>query len=79
MPLSQEEREKRFKGNKKTNTIMRELRLKHGWTQADIAEFTGYSRVYINKVELGEVPNPSITLIRKIARLFNVSMERLCE
>jgi len=77
MAISQ--RDKRFKENKKTNTIMRELRLKRGWTQADIAEFTGYSRVYINKVELGEVPNPSVTLIRKLAKLFSLPMEKLCE
>lgn len=78
MPLSEAARETRLKQNKQTYTNIRELRLKHGWTQADIAEFTGYTRVYINKVELGQVPNPSITLIRKLAKLFNVTMEHLC-
>ena len=78
MKIKDGERDRRLRNNKKTPTLIRQLREQRGWTQADIAEFTGYSRVYINSVELGRVPNPSITLIRKLARLFNVPMERLC-
>ena len=70
--------ERKLQNGKKTFCMIRELRTQKGWTLADVAEFTGYSRVYINKVELGKVPNPSITLIRKLAKLFSVSMERLC-
>jgi transcriptional regulator with XRE-family HTH domain len=78
MRVSEELRGRRLRLNKKTDCLLRDLRQSRGWTQAEIAEFTGYSRVYINKLELGQVPNPSITLIRKLARLFNVPMEKLC-
>ena len=56
---------------------IKELRKKRGWTQEDLARWTGYSRVYINRLEKGKVPNPSITVLRQMARLFGRTIEEI--
>ena len=56
--------------------LLRELRVKRGLTQEDLAERVGVSRQTIISVESGRY-NPSITLAYKLARTFDVSIEDL--
>jgi putative transcriptional regulator len=63
--------------NKNEQNKIKELREKRGWTQADLAKWTGYSRVYINRLEKGKVPNPSITILKEIACLFGRKIEEI--
>lgn len=58
---------------------VKELRERMGWTQEQLAQFTGYSRVYINNLEQGRVPKPSFIVIKKLAALFNRPMEQIWE
>jgi len=56
---------------------IRDLREQRGWTQTQVAEFTGYSRVYINNLERGRVPNPNVNIIKKLATLFSLTVEQI--
>jgi transcriptional regulator with XRE-family HTH domain len=58
---------------------IKELREKMGWTQEQLAQFIGYSRVYVNNLETGRVPRPSYKAIKKLAIIFNKRMEQLWE
>ena len=54
-----------------------ELRKKRGWTQKYLAEITGYSEIYIKRIELAQVPNPSIKAFYKIAYALSTSVDDL--
>jgi transcriptional regulator with XRE-family HTH domain len=56
---------------------IKELRERMGWTQEQLARFTGLSRVYINNLEQGRVPRPSYNVIKKLADIFNRPMEQM--
>jgi transcriptional regulator with XRE-family HTH domain len=56
---------------------IKELRERMGWTQEQLAQFSGYSRVYINDLENGRIANPSVNAIKKLAALFNRPMEQI--
>lgn len=56
--------------------VVRELRLKKGATQEDVAAAVGVSRQTIIAIEKGNYV-PSVLLALKIARFFNVSVEKI--
>lgn len=51
---------------------LREKRLKHGKTLHEIADLVGVSFVQVSQVERG-VTNPSVNLLWRLSRAFNVS------
>lgn len=53
------------------------LREKRGWTQQFLAEITGYSRVYINKLEQKKIKNPSVAAYKKLSYALGVTIEEL--
>ncbi|MFO7546009.1 MAG: helix-turn-helix transcriptional regulator [Trueperaceae bacterium] len=57
---------------------LRVLRAERAWSQADLAERLGVSRQTVNSVETGKY-DPSLPLAFKIARLFEVPIERVFE
>jgi putative transcriptional regulator len=57
---------------------VRELRSEAGMTQADLGEALGVSRQTINSIESGRYL-PSLPLAFRIARLFEVDLERIFE
>lgn len=57
-------------------TTLIEQRKKLGLTQSALAQKLGISEVYVRKLESGK-RNPSITLMLKFEKLFNVSMKEL--
>jgi putative transcriptional regulator len=59
-------------------TKVKELRNKVGITQDDLAKDVGVSRQTIISLEQGKYV-PSLTLAMKIARIFNVSVEKIFE
>lgn len=56
--------------------ILSELRMKHGWSQQQIAELLGVSRQTINAIEKQRY-DPSLPLAFKIAKLFGLSIEAI--
>jgi transcriptional regulator with XRE-family HTH domain len=65
---------------KRSNNIgkrIREKRLELGWTQVKLAKLTGYSRVYILKVENCQVRSPGIKALEKIIGCLGMKMEDL--
>ena len=56
------------------NNIVRELRAKHGWSQAALADLLGVSRQTINAIETGRY-DPSLPLAFAIAQLFKLRIE----
>ena len=57
---------------------LRVLRAERDWTQADLAAALQVSRQTINAIET-EKYEPSLSLAFKIARLFNLSIEKIFE
>ena len=57
---------------------VRELREKHGWSQAELGERLDVSRQTINAIENGKY-DPSLPLAFKLARLFKQRIESMFE
>ncbi|MGZ5441470.1 MAG: helix-turn-helix domain-containing protein [Thermoanaerobaculia bacterium] len=55
---------------------VRELRLKAGWTQEQLAEAAGITTTYISDLERG-TKVPSLTIMLRISRAFRVSVAEL--
>ena len=55
---------------------LRELRVKQGWSQQDLAEKLDVSRQTINAIET-EKYDPSLPLAFKIAELFQTKIEEI--
>lgn len=60
----------------KTNIIISSLRKERGWSQNDVATKTGISQVMVGKYERGDAV-PSIEIAKKIADVFEVSLDYL--
>jgi DNA-binding XRE family transcriptional regulator len=58
----------------KPNGNLRSLRINHGITQLDLGKAIGVSDVTISSIELGKM-FPSVPLIVKLSRYFNVSTD----
>lgn len=50
---------------------IRKLRLKRGWSQEDLAEFSGLHRTYVSGIERG-IRNPTLSIIILIAKALEV-------
>jgi len=48
------------------------LRMQQGFTQEQLAAKLGVSGAYISMLEAGKKTNPSLGLVRKLARIFKV-------
>ena len=59
-----------------TGEIITQLRKKHNWSQAELASKTGVSQVMVGKYERGDA-TPSIDVAKKIADVFQVSLDYL--
>ena len=47
-----------------------------GWTQRDLAKKVGVVRNSINKLEMGD-RRPSLTLLERLARIFDTTLDEL--
>lgn len=55
---------------------LRELRLKKGWTQEELADKAGMHFTYIGQIERG-VRNPSLINLHKLAKALGISAGKL--
>jgi putative transcriptional regulator len=58
------------------NNRVREQRMEHQWTQADLADRLGVSRQTVNAIETGKY-DPSLPLAFKLAGVFGCRIEDL--
>lgn len=61
---------------KKIKNRVKELRVKEGWNQSDLAEKTNISRQTISLIERNKF-NPSILLALKLSRVFSQKVENI--
>ena len=56
---------------------VRELRIKHGWIQVELARQAGISRSYLQKIESQNPPDVTLDVIAKLARGFGLSCSKI--
>ena len=61
------------------STVIRNLREQQNMTQEQLAKRTGVTQGYIAQLESGLRKNPSLPLLKKLARALGVPMTELLE
>ena len=56
--------------------VLKDLRLKRGWSQTEISEKLGISRQSVHAIESGK-SDPSLALAFRIAELFDLTVEQV--
>ena len=56
--------------------VLKDLRLKRGWSQSEISEKLGISRQSVHAIESGK-SDPSLALAFRIAELFDLTVEQV--
>jgi len=59
-------------------TNIRRLREAEGWSQEEYADRAGIHRTYVSDIERGQ-RNPTVTVVEKLARPFDVPPGRLLD
>lgn len=55
------------------------LREERGWTLRDLSWITGISLGYLSDLETGRKSNPTMTILRKLATAFGLTITQLIE
>jgi transcriptional regulator with XRE-family HTH domain len=56
---------------------IRQKREELGWSQAYLAQVTGYSSLYILKIENHQIKNPGIEAVKKIFYALGLKLEKI--
>jgi transcriptional regulator with XRE-family HTH domain len=56
---------------------IRKRRIELGWSQDYLAQVSGYSRIYILKVENGHIKSPGIKALEKLSYCLGIKLESL--
>jgi len=56
---------------------LKKLRNKKGWTQEKLAREAGISYITLVKIERGNIENPKLQTLVKLARALGVSLDKL--
>ena len=59
--------------------MLRSLREKQKWSQRELAERAGTTGAYIAMLETGAKKNPSLDLVKRLAKALKVKVGRLLE
>ena len=57
--------------------MLRELREAKGFAQVELAEKANVERTYLTKLETGKKVNPSLAILRRLAKALGVSVPEL--
>lgn len=60
-------------------SMIRKLRETKGWSQKELAQRVKASDAYIAMLETGKRKNPSLAILRRLARALGVTMGELLE
>lgn len=64
---------------RRLKTVLRALRVKQGLTMAELAKRAEVTDAYIAQLETGARKNPSLEVLKRIARALDVSVTELLE
>lgn len=56
---------------------VRALRMKHGWTQVELADLTGLQQPTVSAIERGSTREPALETLRRLSDVFGVTIEEL--
>lgn len=56
---------------------VRDVRIKYGWTQSQLAKHAGISRSYVQSIESNQPPNITLDIMDKIARALKATCSDL--
>ncbi len=59
--------------------MLRTLREEKGWTQEELAEKASVERSYLTKLETGDKVNPSLAVLKRLAKALRVPVTELLE
>ena len=59
--------------------MLREFREAKGLTQVEVAKKAGVTQPYIAKLESGDKKNPSLAILKRLAKALGVPVEELVE
>ncbi len=59
--------------------MLRTLREEKGWTQEKLAEKASVERSYLTKLETGDKVNPSLAVLKRLAKSLRVPVTQLLE
>ena len=66
-------------GPRRLRTVLKEQRHKQQLTQAELAQRAGVNQSYIALLEKGDKENPSLVVLKRIAKALNVPVTTLLE
>jgi transcriptional regulator with XRE-family HTH domain len=64
---------------RRLSTVIKEQRHKQHLTQAELAQKVGVNQSYIALLEKGDKENPSLVVLKRIAKALNVPVTTLLE
>jgi len=64
---------------KRLGAMLKKLRLKNGLTQEELGKKVGVSDAYITMLETGARKNPSLDLLKRLAKALKVKVAELVE
>ena len=59
--------------------VIRGLRLKRGYRQIDLAKRAKVTNIYLSQLETGKKRNPSLDVLKKVAKALGVPVTELLE
>ena len=59
--------------------MLKELRVKKGWSQAELAKKADVTDAYVAQLETGARDNPSLEILKRLARALGVPVTELLE
>ncbi len=65
--------------SKRLGRVLRTLREEKGWTQEELAGKARVARSYLTKLETGAKLNPSLDVLRRIAKALKAPVTELLE
>ena len=61
-----------------TDDLVRYIRKRNGYTQAELADVLGVSQAYVSAMERGSGRKPTLRVVKKIAEHFGISVTFKC-
>lgn len=64
---------------RRLNTMVKTLRIAQGLSQRELGKRVGVSDVYITLLETGQRKNPSLAVLKKLAKVLKVTVAELVQ
>jgi transcriptional regulator with XRE-family HTH domain len=61
------------------SNVLKQIRAERGMSQADLAQKAGVTREYVTMLESGTKANPSLDVLKRLAKALKVKIRKLLE